>query len=119
MTDRICIASNGTIQTEISYQDLLTCCKSCGYGCDGGFLINSWQYWMNNGLVSGGPYNTSRGCKSYTIPAKCKAGGELQPFCKKKATPKCEAKCDKSNIVYNNDKTYAKSAYAVRKIIRI
>lgn len=32
ISDRVCIASNGTSQTSISAEDLLSCCKGCGYG---------------------------------------------------------------------------------------
>lgn len=32
MSDRICIASNGTIQVVLSADDLLSCCRSCGNG---------------------------------------------------------------------------------------
>jgi len=32
MSDRICIASNGTVNAHISAEDLLTCCRSCGNG---------------------------------------------------------------------------------------
>ena len=36
-TDRLCIASKGKIQARLSDEDLLTCCGSCGFGCNGGF----------------------------------------------------------------------------------
>jgi len=32
MSDRICIASNGTVNAHISALDLLSCCRSCGLG---------------------------------------------------------------------------------------
>jgi len=33
MSDRICIASNGTVQEELSTEDMLSCCgSSCGSG---------------------------------------------------------------------------------------
>jgi cathepsin B len=32
MSDRICIASNGTKNARISTEDLLSCCHTCGFG---------------------------------------------------------------------------------------
>ena len=32
MSDRVCIASNGTVQAHISAEDLLSCCHRCGLG---------------------------------------------------------------------------------------
>lgn len=37
MSDRLCIASNGEITMDVSAEDLLSCCKGCGNGCNGGF----------------------------------------------------------------------------------
>ena len=36
MSDRICISSNGSQNFHISAEDLVDCCISCGFGCDGG-----------------------------------------------------------------------------------
>lgn len=35
MSDRICIASKGKLQPTLSARDLLSCCKACGFGCNG------------------------------------------------------------------------------------
>ncbi|KAF6037087.1 CTSB [Bugula neritina] len=35
MSDRICISSDGAMQPSISAEDLLSCCWSCGMGCNG------------------------------------------------------------------------------------
>lgn len=32
ISDRVCIHSNGKVNVEISSEDLLTCCDSCGMG---------------------------------------------------------------------------------------
>lgn len=37
MSDRLCIKSEGKIQTRVSAQTLVTCCTSCGFGCNGGW----------------------------------------------------------------------------------
>ncbi|XP_008402079.1 cathepsin B-like, partial [Poecilia reticulata] len=58
ISDRICIHTNGKVSVEISAQDLLTCCDSCGMGCNGGYPPNAWDFWTTNGLVTGGLYNS-------------------------------------------------------------
>lgn len=37
MSDRICIHSNGTQHFRFSAEDLISCCRTCGFGCHGGF----------------------------------------------------------------------------------
>lgn len=59
MTDRICIHSKGKTQVTISAADVLTCCYSCGDGCDGGYPDEAWKYWIDSGIVSGGGYETN------------------------------------------------------------
>jgi len=67
MSDRICIASNGQNQFHISAEDLVTCCKTCGFGCDGGFPESAWEYFKRTGLVTGGNYDSNQGCRPYSI----------------------------------------------------
>ena len=40
----------------------MTCCWSCGEGCDGGNLAPSWSWWVNNGIVTGGAEGTTDCC---------------------------------------------------------
>ena len=42
MSDRICISSNGEENAHLSTQNLLSCCSSCGLGCDGGYPDEAW-----------------------------------------------------------------------------
>merc|ERR1719348_1941518 len=37
MSDRICIHSKGKKHVHVSSENLLSCCYSCGFGCNGGF----------------------------------------------------------------------------------
>lgn len=80
MSDRYCIASNGKKKVEISAEDLVSCCDSCGMGCDGGYPAAAWQYWVDTGLVTGGLYNSHVGCQPYAIAA-CEhhTTGKLNP----------------------------------------
>ena len=57
ITDRTCIHSHGAFQADLSSEDLLSCCGFvCGNGCNGGFPQAAWEYWVQNGLVTGGLY---------------------------------------------------------------
>ncbi len=68
MSDRICIASNQTLQTRISSEDLLTCCGvGCGNGCNGGYPSGAWNYFKRTGIVTGWLYNTSNWCSPYNF----------------------------------------------------
>lgn len=60
MSDRVCIHSNSTINFRFSSEDLVSCCHTCGFGCNGGFPGAAWSYWVSKGLVSGGPYGSDQ-----------------------------------------------------------
>jgi len=121
MSDRICIASGGQIQVSLSADDLLSCCKSCGFGCEGGEPLEAWKYWVDQGIVTGSNYTTHQGCRPYPFPP-CEHHSTKQHFqpCKHDLypTPKCEKKCDKSYTdltgkLYAQDKYFGRSFYAV------
>jgi len=116
MSDRICIHSNSNVKVNISANDLLSCCaESCGFGSNGGFPPSAWEYWVDNGLVTGGQHGSDSGCQPYTFRhcehhvdgpyPKCTGDGPT-PEC----TQKCRSGYDKS---YDNDKYFGKSAYNV------
>jgi len=44
MSDRVCIASQGKMVVRLSAEDLLSCCLSCGFGCNGGFPESAWNF---------------------------------------------------------------------------
>jgi cathepsin B len=110
MSDRICIGSNGKTQVYVSDEDLMTCCKNCGEGCDGGYPIQAWKYWQKTGLVTGGPYGSNQGCQPYEIPP-CGSDGCGGTDTK---TPSCSLTCESSyRTPFMNDKHYGASAYTV------
>lgn len=38
---------------SLSVNDLLSCCGfMCGDGCDGGYPLRAWQYFVQNGIVT-------------------------------------------------------------------
>ncbi|RCN25441.1 papain family cysteine protease [Ancylostoma caninum] len=50
-------------QVTLSADDLLSCCKSCGFGCNGGDPYSAWKYWTKSGIVTGSNFTTNAGCK--------------------------------------------------------
>jgi len=114
MSDRICIHTKKNF--HISAEDLLSCCESCGMGCNGGFPEAAWNWWKHTGIVTGGQYNSHKGCQPYLIAA-CDhhVVGHLKPCSKEiEPTPRCLRKCEAGyNISYENDKHHGSSAYSV------
>ncbi|KAG9445491.1 hypothetical protein H6P81_016831 [Aristolochia fimbriata] len=51
LSDRFCIHLN--VSTSLSVNDVLACCGFlCGYGCDGGYPYQAWQYFVQHGVVT-------------------------------------------------------------------
>jgi cathepsin B len=118
MSDRICIASNQTLQTRISAEDLLTCCgTSCGNGCNGGYLSGAWNYFKRAGLVTGWLYNDKTYCQSYFFaPCDHHTTGKYQPCGASQPTPKCQQSCA-NGADYHQDKWFADSVYGVSSTV--
>ncbi|XP_048830738.1 cathepsin B-like [Brienomyrus brachyistius] len=119
MSDRICIHSNGKVNVEISAQDLLTCCKDCGYGCNGGYPSAAWTFWSEDGLVTGGLYDSHVGCRPYTIPPCEHHVNGSRPSCTGEGgdTPECLMQCEPGYTPpYKQDKHYGLSTYKVNPV---
>ncbi|KAM6991923.1 cathepsin Bb [Tautogolabrus adspersus] len=115
ISDRICIHSSAEISVEISAEDLLSCCDSCGMGCFGGYPSAAWEYWAKNGLVTGGLYGSKVGCRPYTIPS-CEhhVNGTRPPCQGEQDTPKCVEQCvDGYSPSYPKDKHFGKRTYSI------
>ena len=56
MSDRLCIQSSGKVKMQLSAEDVVSCCSTCGYQCQGGYPSTAFQYWDTYGVVSGGDY---------------------------------------------------------------
>jgi len=118
MTDRICIHSDAKTQITISAADLTSCCYTCGFGCYGGDPAAAWKYWAKNGIVSGGDYGTTDGCKAYFFPS-CEhhVDGSRPPCGDTKAAPACKKACDSSTqLDYKQSLTFGKSAYSISDV---
>ncbi|CAH1102450.1 unnamed protein product [Psylliodes chrysocephalus] len=113
MSDRRCIASGGSLQVPVSAEDVLTCCTdtSCWLGCDGGSTQAAWNYWFQSGIVTGGRYNSSLGCKPYPFQPcdNWLEGKYVQCSTLSYDTPDCTRSCSSSGLNYRSELTYGKS----------
>ncbi|GAA36574.2 Cathepsin B-like cysteine proteinase [Clonorchis sinensis] len=117
MSDRLCIHSSGAFNKSLSAVDLLSCCKDCGDGCDGGFPPMAWDFWKTHGIVTGGSKEEPTGCRPYPFP-KCQHHSQGHyPPCPRRIypTPKCVKHCDTPKIDYQKDKTRANTSYNVHQ----
>ena len=115
MSDRICIASGQKNQTRVSAQNLLACCTTCGFGCDGGYAYIAWQYWKGLGITNGGLYGDTSTCQPYFLPP-CDhhvegSHGACPPTVD---TPSCKLNCTDGNKKdYKSQKTFGSSYYSI------
>jgi len=115
ISDRHCIHTKGKVNLQISAEDLLSCCDGCGDGCNGGFPGAAWEWWVQNGLVTGGLYDSHVGCQPYTIPT-CEhhTTGKLPPCGDIVPTPQCVKMCERGyNVSYSKDKHFGEQSYSV------
>ncbi|KAG5453920.1 Cathepsin B-like cysteine proteinase [Clonorchis sinensis] len=115
MSDRLCIHSGAKYQKGLSAVDLLSCCWKCGYGCDGGFPAQAWNYWSTDGIVTGGSKENPSGCRSYPFPSCSHDERGRHPLCPSEIyhTPRCTKKCDTDKLHYSAELTKANSSYNV------
>ncbi|KAK8801134.1 hypothetical protein WA158_001904 [Blastocystis sp. Blastoise] len=112
-TDRLCIASKGKIQDRLSSEDLLSCCSSCGFGCEGGFPYAAWNWFNKTGVTTGGEYGTTNWCNAYAF-AKCDhhCTGKYEPCGETQDTPACVQECQEGYpIEYKKDKHFFQAPY--------
>lgn len=118
MTDRYCIQSNGK-QFHFSAEDLLSC-SNVGDCPRGGDSVAAWNYWVSNGLVSGGNYDSRQGCRPYSIKPCIHGNGGEEDGLKKctghgTPTPACKQQCREGyEVPYEKDLKRGKSVYAIR-----
>jgi len=70
-SDRLCIATNGTIKVPLSAEDMCFCAEYSG--CNGGMLYTAWDRIKSDGLVTGGQYQNSGPfgsgwCSAFSLP---------------------------------------------------
>jgi cathepsin B len=118
MTDRFCIASKGAQKPHISAEDMNSCCTSCGFGCEGGYPSAAWQFWVSQGVVTGGNYKGGD-CLPYSIPncdhhttGKYGPCGDIVP------TPTCTKQC-KDSQTWSQAKKFGARSYGVSGVQNI
>jgi len=116
MSDRVCIASKGKLQTRVSAENILACCTSCGDGCNGGWPSAAMDFWVNSGIPSGGLYNDTKTCQPYSFPpCDHHVQGKYGPCGSEEyPTPQCEHTCQPQypkSFYY--DLIFADNAYGV------
>jgi cathepsin B len=117
MSDRICIHSNGQLQTRVSPLHLLSCCSNCGYGCFGGFPAMAFTYWKNEGIPTGGLYGDTTTCKPYFLPPCDNHMTQCEDYVD---TPTCEETCQEGYPkTLEEDKTYGVSSYSIKGVDNI
>ncbi|KAL1141774.1 hypothetical protein V6Z11_A11G053000 [Gossypium hirsutum] len=102
LSDRFCIHFDMNI--SLSVNDLLACCGFlCGDGCDGGYPISAWRYFVRSGVVT-------EECDPYFDDIGCSHPGCEPAF----PTPKCVRKCVKGNLLWKQSKHYSVGAYRIK-----
>ena len=92
-------------------------------GCNGGYPLEAWQYFVKTGTVTGNDYestNTGKSCFPYQLPNCDHHEGGPYPSCpticgaSECATPKCTKTCEANYPTdWAADKHHASSAYSV------
>ena len=114
-TDRLCIATKGKNQDRLSEEDLLACCDTCGFGCEGGFPSTAWHWFHMKGVTTGGEYGTTNWCNAYAFP-KCEhhSTGKYPPCGETQPTPKCVMECQEGYPkTYEEDKHEFDEIYGI------
>lgn len=109
ISDRYCTvlgADAKYLDVEISAGDLMSCCLTCGNGCNGGYPSAAWSYWDIHGLPT-------EQCDPYPFP-RCEhhiSGGKYPPCPSNEyPTPKCNRTCTSGG---NPTYYHGKSSYSV------
>nr|CDJ92675.1 Peptidase C1A domain containing protein [Haemonchus contortus] len=123
ISDRICIATKAKIQVNVSATDILACCPTpkCGEGCGGGWSTRAWEYFIDEGVVSGGEYLTKGVCRPYPIhPCGHHGNDTYYGECTGQApTPLCTKKCQPGHRKqYRIEKRYGKDSYFVKESVK-
>ena len=83
-------------------------------------FFSNREYWKDEGIVTGGQYNSKEGCQPYKI-AKCNhhEPGPYDNCSAIQRTPNCEKKCVGGySVEFDKDKHFGKTAYAVRRDVK-
>ncbi|XP_050531266.1 cathepsin B-like [Daktulosphaira vitifoliae] len=115
-SDRLCIATNYEFNEMLSAEELIYCCKDCGFTCFIGRPIKAWEHFKWHGIVTGGAYNSSEGCQPYQIaPCLHDKPPEIEGSCMSKPIEDdhiCRRECfGDTKIDYKEDHRYTRDYY--------
>jgi cathepsin B len=118
MTDRICIASNGEKNPILSAAHLSACDKKDG-GCHGGLLTTAYDFYQQEGIVTGGDFNSNQGC--WPFPYSCSGKDKTAESCPRvrgelpdiKCSDECPNKEYKDNK-FADDKHFGQHHYPLK-----
>ncbi|XP_053205105.1 uncharacterized protein LOC128389527 [Panonychus citri] len=115
MSDRLCIKSNGTINVQLSAEEVISCCDYCGGGCRNGYPIMAFDYWTEYGIVTGGQYQGD-GCLPYSIPPCSHSVNGSASSCEEiglSMTPSCSQECISGyDRKFDSDKFFGQKSYS-------
>lgn len=101
LSDRFCIRFD--VNVSLSVNDLLACCGfMCGDGCDGGYPIFAWKYFVQSGVVT-------EECDPYFDQIGCSHPGCEPSY----LTPRCEKHCKLNKQVWAEAKHFSVNAYRI------
>jgi cathepsin B len=119
-SDRLCIATNGTVAVPLSAEDV--CFNAETNGCGGGTLFTPWSYIKRTGVVTGGqnlndtaptpsdPFYGAGFCSSFSLP-HCHHHGdqgedpypaEGEPGCESQRSPSGPVRCDAESSQFSD-----------------
>ena len=89
-----------------SAENIMSCCRQCGNGCNGGFPLAAMDFYAMEGIVTGGLYGDETTCQPYTLkPCEHHVNGTRPPCTEGGKTPKCRHECQKGyKTSYKKDK---------------
>lgn len=129
LNDRTCIAhTDGDEMELLSPEDTVSCCTGavCSFsmGCNGGQPSGAWNWFVKNGVATGGDWNdigsgstckpySMQTCAHHTVPPEGMAACTDLPTYK---TPKCTTECSETayGTPYQRDRHFAKSSYSIK-----
>jgi len=114
ITDRVCIATKGKNTTQLSAQTITSCCSNCypKEGCQGGYPIQAWLYWVRQGLPTGGDFGDTETCSPYLVePCEHHVEGKRPKCGDIVPTPKCSNTCSNEQVDFESSKSFGKIAF--------
>ena len=126
LNDRLCIATGGAFQTQLSVADTTACCNGSAcfsFGCNGGQVATPWAWFKKTGVVSGGAFGSGEFCFDYTMP-QCAHHVTVPDLagCDTLQTvaPVCKSTCQSNTAIdYASDKVHGASSYGISGIDNI